>query len=57
MQDPPPSEQFPTPKPGSSLNTSGISANQFCMLMDKIKKNHDNVQQRLDKLEGDAVAG
>ena len=44
-------------KLGSSLNSGSISVNHFQMLMDKIKKNYEDMQQGLDKLEGDVAAG
>ena len=45
------------PPPTEPLNTGGISTAQFQLLMDEIKKNREDVQQRLDKLEGDVAAG
>ena len=41
-------------KLGSSLNSGSISVNHFQMLKDKIK-NCKDVQQELDKLEGDVT--
>ena len=45
------------PAPMEPSNTGGISTAQFQLLMDEIKKNREDVQQRLDKLEGDVAAG
>ena len=45
------------PPPTEPSNTGGISTAQFQLLMDEIKKNREDVQQRLDKLEGDVAAG
>ena len=49
--------QQPIPPPSmeaSGSNTGGISAAQ---LMDDIRKNKEDLQQRLDKLEGNVAAG
>ena len=45
------------PPPTEPSNTGGISTAQFQLLIDEIKKNREDVQQRLDKLEGDVAAG
>ena len=56
MQDPATVEDPPPPTDGSCSKAGGISAAQFQLLMDKIRKNREDVQQRLDKLEGDVAA-
>ena len=55
MQDPSTSSN-PPPSTEAS-NTGGISAAHFQLLMDEIKKNREDVQQRLDKLEEDVAVG
>ena len=45
------------PPPTERSNTGGIPTAQFQLLMDEIKKNREDVQQRLDKLERDVTAG
>ena len=57
MQDPATVEDPPPPTDGSCSKAGGISAAQFQLLMDKIRKNREDVQQRLDKLEGDVADG
>ena len=52
-----PSTSNDPPPPTEPSNTGGISTAQFQLLMDEIKKNREDVQQRLDKLEGDVAAG
>ena len=40
----------------AQTSSSAISDEQFRMLMDEIKKNRGDVNQRLDKLEGDVAS-
>ena len=57
MQDPATVEDPPPPMDGSGSGTGGILAAQFQLLMDEIRKNREDVQQRLDKLEGMSQLG
>ena len=57
MQDPATVEDPTPPTDGSSSSAGGISVAQFQFLMDEIRKNREDLQQRLDKLEGDVAAG
>ena len=41
----------------AGTSAGSISDEQFRMLMDEIKKNREDVNQRLDKLEGDVASG